>query len=249
MRTPRPVQMFEFFLWSCMDFTGEFCRDFRGRGLCIMTEFSAIKKKKRKKWKTNGVNAEREFRILACGQTCQSGCRAAPSGGWWPRQRIWRSGQPGCSRWRWRRLLKDPGQQWNSHRDMLQYIEEVSHIGAVMIVEVMSTCHLYKLQLYIWLTVNQFSVCCSYSQGWSRTGCWGCWLRIQQQFELWSAGGMQCWASSHLESHYNHGHGGWCSWSPAPPGQQDQRRKKMMETELSHVTLYPTLVLVGILGG
>lgn len=42
--------------------------------------------------------------------------------------------------------------------------------GAVMIVEVM--------------TVKQVSVCCSYSQGWSQTGWWGYWLRIQQQFEL-----------------------------------------------------------------
>lgn len=89
----------------------------------------------------------------------------------------------------------------------------------------------------------------SYNQGWSQTGCWGCWLRIQQQFELGSEGGMQCWASSHSESHYNHGHGGWCSWSPAPPGQQNQRRQKMTEPELTLVTLYPTLVRVRTIGG
>lgn len=64
----------------------------------------------------------------------------------------------------------------------------------------------------------------AYSRGWSRTGSWGCLLHIPQRCELWSAAGRQCWASNCSESRYNPEHGGWCSWSPAPPAGRTKER-------------------------
>lgn len=73
----------------------------------------------------------------------------------------------------------------------------------------------------------------THSRGWSQTGNWGCWLRIRQLCALWSAAGRRCWASDHSGSHYNPEHGGWCSWSPAPP----ETRRTIEETDIQYLFL------------
>lgn len=100
---------------------------------------------KKVKGRGNGVNTEWELRLLACGRTCQSGRTAAPWAGLWPRPRIWRSGQPGCSHWRWRRLLRGWEQQKFFIKTKVKckwwHMEEIKHRVVLIIFEAICRLH------------------------------------------------------------------------------------------------------------